>query len=119
MHPFGSAGLAVTHLFAVEASLYWYYWWFDIVMHFWGGMLLGVGLHILASFSLWRFTPNVWQVCLGMASVIIAWEVFEYVVGLYDPNSYVVDVAKDVVVGFSGGLLAHVALINRYNGTHE
>ena len=36
---------AVTHLVATAGSLYWYYWWFDIVMHFWGGLLLGLGVH--------------------------------------------------------------------------
>lgn len=111
----GSAALAVTHWFAIEASLYWYYWWFDILMHFWGGLLLGFGFHLLAGFSYVRLQLRFWQLFLALSVVIIGWEVFEYLIGLYDPATYVFEVSKDLLVGYGGGLLAHIIMNSRYN----
>lgn len=112
-----SAAFAATHLFAIEASLYWYYSWFDSMMHLWGGLLLGSGIHMFARFSLWRHTPQLAEVLLVITVVVITWEVFEYIAGLYSPATYIADTVKDVVLGYGGGLLAHVIINSRYNRT--
>ncbi|MCA9362105.1 hypothetical protein KC906_01900 [Candidatus Kaiserbacteria bacterium] len=108
-----ATAFAAVHAFAVFASLYWYYWWFDIMMHFWGGTLLALGVFSLATFSRFHFTPTL-KLMLGvLLCVTVCWEVFEWLVGLYDPETYLVDTAKDMVVGFSGGLLMY-AMLRRY-----
>jgi hypothetical protein len=108
-----SVAFATTHYFAVLASLYWYYSWFDIVMHFWGGGLIALGVHSLSTFSFVHCRPD-YKIILGVLILITGtWEIFEWFVGLYEPATYLLDTAKDVIVGFSGGLLAHT-ILRRY-----
>jgi len=103
---------AAAHAFAVAASLYWYYWWFDVVMHFWGGILITMGLYSLATFSRFTFKPNL-TVLLGvLLFVTLLWEAFEFVAGLWQPETYVTDTLQDIILGFGGGLLAYVFLRN-------
>jgi hypothetical protein len=101
---------AATHAVAMQLSLYYWHWWFDIPMHFWGGGLIALGVHSFATFSRLHFKPTVWVVLGAFLLIATAWEVFEWFAGLYDPATYLVDVTKDVVVGLSGGLLAQWVL---------
>jgi len=105
-----AALFALVHTFAVTASLYWYHWWFDILMHFWGGTLIGLGVHAFSTIPWFSYRPTTKVVLLVLAAATISWEVFERLVGLYDPLRYLLDTGQDMVLGFSGGLLTHLAL---------
>jgi hypothetical protein len=105
-----AVAFAATHWFAVQATLYWYYWWFDILMHFWGGMMVALGVHMLCSFSFVPCRPTWLVMLLVLLLVTGVWEVFEWSVGLFDPISHFRDTSTDIVVGFSGGILAHLGL---------
>lgn len=99
------------HYLAMAGSLYWYYWWFDMVMHFWGGLLIGLGLHALSTFSSFHIRPTTKTLLLILFVMTGSWEIFEWSAGLLEPKSHLLDTAKDVVLGFSGGLLAHFTLL--------
>jgi hypothetical protein len=101
---------AATHFLAVAASLYWYHWWFDIMMHAWGGMLLVLGVHALSTFSWSPIQPTLKNVLIVLLVAVISWEVFEWFAGLYEPSTYVFETAKDILVGLSGGLVTHLFL---------
>lgn len=101
---------AAVHAFAILASLYWYYWWFDIVMHFWGGCLIALGLHALSTFSRFTFKPNMKLLVVALAVITLVWESFEFFVGLWQPETYLFDTLKDIAVGFSGGLVCYFTL---------
>lgn len=101
---------ALVHLFAITASLYWYYWWFDIVMHFWGGILLGLGVHAFSTFKHLHFKPRLPVLLVVMVVATGSWEIFEWSAGLWNADTYIFDTAKDIIMGFSGGLLAHLVL---------
>lgn len=105
-----SALFAGAHALAVELNLYWYHWWFDIVMHFTGGILITLGLHTLSTFSRFTFTPTLRLLLATLLFMTVSWEVFEYAAGLWQPATYVTDTLQDIVIGFCGGLLAHVFL---------
>lgn len=101
---------AVVHTVAVEASLYWHYWWFDVVMHFWGGLLIALGVFSLTTFRRFSLKPTVWLV-LGVASVIVlGWEFFEWQIGLFNPALHFPDAIYDVTLGLTGGLLGYIIL---------
>lgn len=104
---------ALVHQFAVAATLYWYFWWFDILMHFWGGALIVLGVFVFSGFSFSSFKPSLKIVLLTLVLVTVTWEVFEWFVGLYEPVTYLRDTVKDLVVGLGGGLLAY-GVLKRY-----
>jgi predicted membrane-bound dolichyl-phosphate-mannose-protein mannosyltransferase len=104
---------ALTHYFAMQYSLYWHFSWFDIVMHFWGGGLLALGVHALSTFSRLHFKPTLPILLVVLSVAIFSWEIFERSVGLFDPETYVYDTVKDIILGFAGGLLAHL-MLRRY-----
>jgi hypothetical protein len=112
---FLSALFAVVHLIATAGSLYWYYWWLDVVMHFWGGLLLGLGVHALSKLKSISVTPTLAVTAAVLVTTVISWELFEWFTGLYNPASYVLDTIQDLSLGLSGGLLAHFILSHLYN----
>ena len=105
-----SAIFAAVHTLAIQASLYWYYSWFDVVMHFWGGVLVALGVQALATLRIFPFRSNFITTILILIVLMLVWEVFEYAVGLYDEETYVFDTMKDIVVGFSGGTIGYLFL---------
>lgn len=110
---------AFVHQFAVATSLYWYYWWFDSVMHFWGGILLGLGFLSFSTFSRIGYRPTLGKLMLLLISVTILWEIFEWHAGLYNAETYWFDTIKDLLLGWIGGLLTFAFLRSRYNNKHE
>lgn len=91
---------------AIAHSLYWRLWWLDIPMHVLGGVWAGLcGAWLVArrghSFSIIG--------CVAFALAVgVAWEIFEYSVGLTDSPfmSYQLDTAKDILMDCVGGFLA-------------
>jgi hypothetical protein len=105
---FFSSLFASVHHFAVSMSLYWYYWWFDIMMHFWGGMLVVLGVYALCSLKHIPLKPSTVLIFATLFGIMIVWELFEWQVGLFDPTTHFFDTAKDMLVGFGGGLVAYL-----------
>lgn len=101
---------ALVHAFAVTLSLYWYYWWFDVLMHLWGGVLLGLGIHTLSTFKWFRFQLTIVFLSSFLLVVTVGWEVFERFTGLYSPIGYIADTSQDLLLGIGGGLLTHFLL---------
>jgi hypothetical protein len=100
---------AAVHNFAVVTSLYWYYPWFDIVMHFWGGTLVVLGVHAICSLKHVTLKPTGLLVAIVLVGCMSSWELFEYSIGLYNPASYWFGLAKDLMMGTIGGLVGYFA----------
>jgi hypothetical protein len=100
------------HIYAGEKYLYFLYWWFDIVMHFLGGVWVGVTFLWLYFFS--RFfgqqafqKGKVFKVAIiSFVIVGLSWEIFEVFIGvpIYEPN-YIFDTVSDLIVGTLGVLV--------------
>ncbi len=106
----GGTLFAGVHSFAVAASLYWFYWWFDIMMHFWGGILVAISFFVLTSFKKINVRPSLALMLIVLALTTGLWEVFEYSIGVLSQGVYIVDTVQDVLIGFCGGLLAFFTL---------
>lgn len=106
-----SSVFAAVHNFAVTASLYWYYWWFDILMHFWGGALVVVGVYALCSLKHVPLKPTAFIIFMTLFIAMGTWEIFEWQAGLFDPATHMFDTIKDVLVGLTGGLVGYLAAI--------
>lgn len=110
---------AAAHVFFIFTYLYWYHWWLDSVMHFWGGGLITVGVHALATFSRIHIKPTFAIVLSVLVIIIVSWELFEWGVGLFDPRTHVFDTTKDVILGLTSGILMQFLVTRRTIQIHE
>jgi uncharacterized membrane protein YjdF len=93
----------------MDHFFYWRFWWYDIMMHFTGGILIG-GLIL---WGILRVRPNVSRgnlllmLVIGTIIVGIGWEVMEYMGGITQGEAgYVFDTVKDLIMDTLGGLVA-------------
>jgi len=103
-----SGSFATIHTLAVATSLYWYYSWFDILMHFWGGTLVVLGVYALCSLKHVPLKPTSVIIFFTLIIAMVVWEVFEWQVGLFEPQTHLFDTTKDLIVGLTGGLVAYL-----------
>ena len=102
--------IAILHGFALMHHLYFSVWWFDIPMHFSGGVLVSiVGIWVLAQFFPATILgsssyPLLLQVILFAVIVGTVWETFELIFKLTytDPLIYIADTAKDMTLDIIG-----------------
>lgn len=80
------------------------------MMHFWGGILLVLGVFSFSTFKSIRYQPTLFVSFTVLFIVTLTWELFEWQVNLFDPETPFLEATKDMVVAFCGGLLAHSAL---------
>lgn len=104
----------------IANKLYWYYsiWWFDMPMHFLGGLFIGLGcLWFLYSKDRphelsWRL---VLKIFLGVLLVGVLWEIFEiifYQIIAQSPfNS--LDTIHDIFFDLAGGLFSLLFFFKR------
>jgi len=89
---------------ALAEFLYWKWWWFDIFMHFLGGMMIG-GIGFIISDRLGvSFAATLLVTLIGIG---IGWEVFEWMFGLYDGAWDGVDTSIDLIMDTLGALVVY------------
>ena len=93
--------MAVVQQYALEYYWYWTYWWLDIAMHLAGGVVLGL---LVTTYGSRRFV----FVLGGVLLIGLAWEAFEFALGLSitEPN-FVSDTVVDLVMDLLGAALAY------------
>lgn len=112
-----SVVVAILHMAAISFSLYWTFLWFDVLMHFLGGITLS----LLVAWWLF-FTPLTKirgraRFKLFLAAVFSPlfvgglWEVFEYIAGVsFSVEGYPLDTFFDLVINLCGGGTAYLFL---------
>lgn len=105
-----TASLLLFIFFVNSAALYfhWYssIWWFDMLMHFLGGLWL-------ALMALWFFAPtfpntvNIVKITSSVLFIAFFWEIFEIFVNDRIAKDFFdyQDMFSDLCFGLSGGLL--------------
>lgn len=103
----------VLHTLALTFYFYWQLWWFDIVMHFLGGVVVGLAaLWALYGFHAQRGTVGtarqtfLWMM-LAIVVVGVGWELFELRFNLYASMHYGSDTTLDLIMDAIGALLAY------------
>ncbi|MFQ5540767.1 MAG: hypothetical protein ACE5F4_00790 [Candidatus Paceibacteria bacterium] len=103
--------VAFLQLLATAYFLYFSLWWFDIVMHFLGGFLVGGAFIWLLRFEVppgIRARLSIFSSTLAVILVVgVAWEVFEYLTNAYSTANYALDTALDMVMNVIGTLAAY------------
>lgn len=105
--------VAVLHKLALEYHLYWNIWWFDIGMHFLGGLVIGLlAFFIVKILNVFNFTTAKPLIYLAMTirTVIIVgllWEVWELWNGFTSLPEDAGDMLLDLIMDVVGGLTAY------------
>jgi len=108
---------AVLHIAAVTFYLYWDFWWFDIVVHFFGGVWIAASIVWVYYFSGWFTKPVVrWSrfFTISLVSAIIVgcvWELFEFKAGItfvMPGVDYTTDTIADLAMDVVGALSAYL-----------
>jgi hypothetical protein len=114
--------IALLHHSALAFFLYFKYWWFDIVVHFLGGLLVGTIIYWLLSYTS-KFTsyfrnPSLLLVVLIVLVVGGSWEIFELYAGVLIEENYEFDTSVDLVMDALGAAAAFF-FANITKNTHE
>lgn len=104
--------IAVLHIASITFYLYWTFWWFDIVVHFLGGLWAGLALYWL--FYLSGYTKTLGDryfaaiILLGTLAVGAGWEIFEYALKLTftSRQNYILDTEIDMIMDMLGAFSA-------------
>ena len=95
------------HILALQINLYWYFWWFDLPMHFFGGAVVALGLFAFIDLGLpmskriQKFIP----VMIYVLAVALLWEGYELLIGIPVLADYFFDTGLDIVMGLLGGMV--------------
>lgn len=97
--------LALLHLFAIAFELYWLFWWFDIFMHLFGGVVVALTLYALSDLTrqipAWLLDGGPFM--LAVIAVAMGWELFELWAGVPMYGVYALDTSLDILMGTIGG----------------
>lgn len=101
------------HVVGTILFLYSYYWWYDIPLHWLGGLSAGfTSLAIMSRAG--RFVSRPFGVALVGAFIFgVFWELFEYYAGITQNTigSYPLDTLKDLGMDVLGGCTAFVTVV--------
>lgn len=95
---------ALTYLqhIALANLLYWYYPWFDTMMHFLGGLTVAVfGIALLKKKRALVF------LC-GMIAIAVGWELFELGINAQREENFAFDTSLDLLMDALGMSIAYV-----------
>lgn len=94
--------IGTLHLSALAFSLYWQYPWFDVLLHFLGGLWVFLVLvWIMERFHIGYTTLLIF---FGVLMVGGLWELFELWAGIPREANFVLDTSIDILMDALGGL---------------
>lgn len=103
--------IAFLQLLAATYYLYWEFWWYDIMMHLLGGLFIGLSFLWVLYFEVPHIKNRipVFATTFFVVLVVgIAWEVFEYVTGMYNAKNYNIDTTLDLAMDMVGMMGAYL-----------
>lgn len=100
--------VACIHSLALFFELYWRYWWFDCVVHVFGGVFLVCLIQTLVTYN-WLsgryMVPP--RLSYSVASVIIGWEIFGIVLNGGLKVGFWSDTSLDILFGILGVVIGY------------
>jgi len=95
--------MAFLHILAIKFYLYWNFWWFDLVVHFLGGVAVGTFAYYLISKSFCGHVRSRILVLVIALAVTLVWEIFEFKTGItFVSSNYAMDTVSDILSGLLG-----------------
>ncbi len=106
--------LTFLYIAALSGDLFFYIWWYDIPLHFLGGLwigLLAVYLYYYSGFFKSILTENRLFFTMLISVIVVGalWEIFEYYTGLaFTVGNYTLDTVKDMFMDVLGGIVSYI-----------
>lgn len=106
-----SFALLYLHIQGMASHLYMNYWFYDIILHFLGGVCVSLALFCIAKlFKISFILNNLWLLILSTFVIGFGWELFELAYGIsghdFGTREYNIDTVKDLIMDTLGGSLA-------------
>ncbi|MFC1720666.1 hypothetical protein ACFL0K_00185 [Patescibacteria group bacterium] len=108
------------HLLALYFYWYWMFWWYDILLHFLGGLWLGGTalwfLQYVKEKPMSRFKQYMFPVAMVIL-IGLGWELFEFSLDtfvIFQTND-IIDTISDLWMDVAGSLTATIFMIKNYN----
>jgi hypothetical protein len=109
-----SSIFAASHMYALYFALYWTTAWFDVYMHFFGGVL-GSLMTIYFLYKIGISPVTIPQkiflflfIVVSVFAVAVVWELWEIYVGIIDPFLDFKDSIADLILGTLGAVVGFV-----------
>ena len=99
--------LAIFHALALKFSLYWEIYWFDNLMHGFGGVVLSLLLYTLVDIRVLkaRFVESWRRVSALVLGVVLGWEVLGVIMLMRIKENFIIDTSFDLLFGIAGSVL--------------
>jgi hypothetical protein len=118
---FVSIFIAVLHHVAIVFSWYWVFWWMDILMHFLGGVAIGLAIlwlvFVSGSVSIISMPhERLLGLCIVIGCVLVVglgWEIFEFYAKVPNEKNILADTTIDFIMDALGGLVAYLYVVHR------
>ena len=113
--------LAILNWYANAYFLYFRFWWFDIVMHFLGGVFSALALlwayhYVFGKYFDQRRERLLLVALVGTLIVGVLWEVFESIAGIHALEGNIIpDTSLDIIMDLLGAYVAFRAFIPQKN----
>ena len=114
------AVIALLHIIAIEYSLYFYLWWFDLLVHFLAGLWVsGLSLWIYFRYGyIKKPVRNIGRALIVVATPIIvisiSWEFYEIIIGVPIEKNYMQDTSIDLIMDALGALTGLIYFVRVY-----
>lgn len=111
--------IATLHFVALEFFLYRSYPWFDIMMHFLGGIFISLSalwFFFESEFVLFKktYTRVFLTAIVSIVVIGVGWEIFEVVAGIPIEENFILDTTVDLGVDVLGMLIGYLVFIKLY-----
>ncbi|MBU3969115.1 hypothetical protein KJ991_02815 [Patescibacteria group bacterium] len=102
-----STTIAILNIYAGRYFWYWRFWWFDLAMHFMGGIAVAlVLLYFYGVFNLKEKIKLISLILFSTFTIAVSWEIMEFLIdaNLFGKN-YFFDTLTDIFIGLIGALI--------------
>ena len=103
------------HLISLQNDYYWLIWWYDIMMHFLGGVWVVLVLIWLNQLKAAAVVLTFKRVLTAIVVVGLAWEIYELLFDqtFIDAKGYGLDTVLDLIMNTVGAAAAYFLLNQR------
>ena len=112
--PLFAASVAVLffHLKGLNSEFYWLYWWYDIPMHIFGGVVVAL-VYAWLQTAFPKIPQLSWKnILMVIITIGVLWEIWELLVGdtAFSDNGYALDTIKDLVDDVIGACVVYFVI---------